>query len=301
MNNFLKYTFFFSLLLGTLGMNAQTKLGAEDIIAPNGKTESSEPEIYIDDIVEKRMINENRVLQYEPIREADIAWQKTIYRVIETREKMNLAFRTPVKPLFEILRDLAMNGDITLFRHDGVAPDYKSPFNAQEVENAFFRTDTVSSIDYDTYEETVKINKSEVYYEDVNRYRIKEIWFFDEEASMLKVRILGVAPVIDRIDPETGIVKYPEVLFWIYYPTARELLSKHRVINDENDIAPMTWADLFESRFFSSYIYKITNVLDKRVQDNYSATDERSGINALLESEQIKAELFNFEHDLWEY
>ena len=298
MNNFLKYTFFFSLLLGTIGMSAQIKVGAEDII-----TESSEPaeDIYVDDIVAKRLITENRVLQYEPIREADIAWQKTIYRVIETREKMNLAFRTPVKPFFEILRDLSMNGDITLFRHDGVAPNYKSPFNAQEVENAFFRTDTVSSIDYDTYEETVKINRSEVYYENVNRYRIKEIWFFDEEASMLKVRILGVAPVIDRIDPETGIVKYPEVLFWIYYPTARELLSKHRVINDNNDIAPMTWADLFESRFFSSYIYKITNVLDKRVQDNYSATDERSGINALLESEQIKAELFNFEHDLWEY
>jgi len=298
MNKFLKYAFFFLFLFGTLGMNAQTKLGAEDII-----TESSEPaeDIYVDDIVAKRLITENRTLQYEPIREADIAWQKTIYRVIETREKMNLAFRTPVKPFFEILRDLAMNGDITLFRHDGVAPDYKSPFNANEVENAFFRTDTIPSIDYDTYEETIKIEKSEVYYEDINRYRIKEIWFFDEEASMLKVRIIGVAPVIDRIDPETGVVKYPEVLFWIYYPTSREFLSKHRVISDENDIAPMTWADLFEARFFSSYIYKITNVLDKRVQDNYSAQDERSGINALLESEQIKAELFNFEHDLWEY
>ncbi len=298
MNKFLKHTFFFMFLIGTFGANAQTKLGAEDII-----TESSEPaeDIYVDDIVAKRLITENRTLQYEPIREADIAWQKTIYRVIETREKMNLAFRTPVKPFFEILRDLAMNGDITLFRHDGVAPDYKSPFNAADVQNAFFRTDTVSSIDYDTYEETVKIEKSEVYYEDINRYRLKEIWFFDEEASMLKVRIIGVAPVIDRVDPETGVVKYPEVLFWIYYPTAREYLSKHRVISDENDIAPMTWADLFESRFFSSYIYKITNVLDKRVQDNYSPTDERAGINALLESEQIKAELFNFEHDLWEY
>ena len=298
MNKILKFAVFSIFLSGTIAMNAQTKLGAEDII-----TESSEPaeDIYVDDIVAKRLITENRVLQYEPIREADIAWQKTIYRVIETREKMNLAFRSPIKPFFGILRDLAMNGDITLFRHDEVAPDYKSPFTASEVEGAFFSTDTSSTIDYDTYEETVAINKSEVYYEDINRYRIKEIWFFDEEASMLKVRIIGVAPVKDNVDPETGIVKYPEVLFWIYYPTAREFLSKHRVINDNNDIAPMTWADLFESRFFSSYIYKITNVLDKRVQDNYSAQDERAGINALLESEQIKAELFNFEHDLWEY
>lgn len=296
MSNFIKSFCFVCAFMGALGLSAQ-KL-AEDIV-----TESSEPaeDIYVDDIVAKRLITENRVLEYEPIREADIAWQKTIYRVIETREKMNLAFRSPVKPFFEILRDLAMNGDIVLFRHDGVAPDYKSPLNASEVEDAFFSVDTVPTIDYETYEETISITKSEVYYEDVNRYRLKEIWFFDEEASQLKVRILGVAPVIDRIDPETGIVKYPEVLFWIYYPTAREYLSKHRVINDENDMAPMTWADLFEARFFASYIYKITNVLDKRVQDNYSVQDERAGINALLESEQIKAELFNFEHDLWEY
>jgi len=296
MNKILKSALFLFALLGTFGMNAQ-KL-AEDVI-----TESSEPaeDIYVDDIVQKRLITENRVLEYEPIREADIAWQKTLYRVIETREKMNLAFRSPVKPFFSILRDLAMNGDIVLFRHDGAKPDYKDPFTAADVENAFYSTDTSSTIDYDTYEETVAINKSEVYFEDVNRYRIKEIWFFDEEASQLKVRIIGVAPVIDRVDPETGIVKYPEVLFWIYYPTAREMLSKHRVLSDENDMAPMTWSDLFEARFFSSYIYKITNVQDKRIQDNYSAQDDRAGINALLESEQIKAELFNFEHDLWEY
>lgn len=296
MNNILKSALFLFVLLGTLGLNAQKT--AEDII-----TESSEPaeDLYVDDIVQKRMITENRVLQYEPIREADIAWQKTIYRVIETREKMNLAFRTPVKPFFEILRELGMNGDIALFKDDAGQPDYKLQLTAAEVENAFFSTDTSVVIDYDTYEESVSITKSELFYEDINRYRVKEIWFFDEEASQLKVRILGIAPVIDRIDAETGVVKYPELLFWTYYPTAREFLSKHRVINDDNDMAPMTWADLFESRFFSSYIFKITNVLDKRVKDDHLTGTDRDGINMLLDSEQIKAELFNFEHDLWEY
>jgi len=296
MNNILKSAFFLLAFLGTIGLNAQ-KL-AEDTM-----TESSEPaeDVYVDDIVQKRLITENRVLPYEPIREADIGWQKTIYRVIETREKMNLAFRTPVKPFFEILRDLGMNGDIVLFKDDAGKPDYKAPMTATEVESAFFKTDTSTVIDYDTYEESVSITKSELFYEDINRYRMKEIWFFDEEASMLKVRILGIAPVLDVVDPETGLVKYPELKFWIYYPTAREYLSKHRVINDANDMAPMTWADLFESRFFASYIYKITNVLDKRVKDNYLDGTDRDGINMLLESEQIKAELFNFEHDLWEY
>ena len=59
----------------------------------------------------------------------------------------------------------------------------------------------------------------------------------------------------------------------------------------------MTWYDLFEKRFFSSYIYKASNVLDLRLKDIYAD----SGIDRLLESQKIKAELFNFEHDLWEY
>ena len=89
----LRSAFLFSFLLVGICMNAQK--GAEEII-----TESSEPaeDIYVDDIVKKRLIVENRVLPYEPVREADIAWQKTIYRIIDTREKMNLPFRYPLKP-----------------------------------------------------------------------------------------------------------------------------------------------------------------------------------------------------------
>ena len=32
--------------------------------------------------------------------------------------------------------------------------------------------------------------------EDVKRFRLKEVWFFDEETSTLQVRILGIAPLI---------------------------------------------------------------------------------------------------------
>ncbi len=293
----LRSAFFLGLLF--VGISVQAQKGAEEII-----TESSEPseDIYVDDIVKKRLIVENKTLPYEPIREADIGWQKTIYRVIDTREKMNLPFRYPLKPFFDILREMGMNGDIVVFKDNAGFPDFSTPLNAEQLEGKFFRIDTSTVTNYDTYEEEIQITKSEVYYEDINRYRVKEVWYFDEEASMLKVRILGVAPVLDRIDPETGVVKYPEILFWAYYPEARVYLSKHRVFNEFNDIAPMTWTDLFENRFFSSYIYKKTNVLDYRVQDYFNSNNpEQDGIDKLLESEKIKMELFNFEHDLWTY
>jgi len=281
------------LLVGCVTfLNAQK--GAEEII-----TESSEPseDMYVDDIVSKRLIVENRVLPYEPIREADLAWQKKIWRTIDTREKLNLPFRYPEKPLFNVFREMIENGDITVFEDES----FQNSLTPEEVEAKLNRVDTVTVFDYDTYEEKIEIAKSEVNWEEVNRFRVKEMWFFDEESSRMKVRILGIAPEKDYFDDVTEEFKYSLPLFWIYYPEAREYMSKHRVFNENNDMAPMTWSDLFESRFFASFIYKSSNVLDLKVKDFFDNESENYGRDVLLESKKIKAELFNFEHDLWTY
>ncbi len=179
-------------------LNAQK--GAEEII-----TESSEPseDMYVDDIVSKRLIVENRVLPYEPIREADLAWQKRVWRVLDTREKMNLPFRYPEKPLFSVFREMVENGDITVFDDE-----FTLPLTAEQVEQSLNRVDTSIIFDYETYEEKVVVTKSEINWEDINRFRVKEMWFFDEESSRLKVRILGIAPERDVFDDDTQEFKY---------------------------------------------------------------------------------------------
>lgn len=270
---------------------AQAQLGDGDF-----PTESSEPEdMYIDDIVRKRLVVENKVLAYEPIRESDIAWQKRVWRVIETREKMNLPFRYPTKPLFTIFTEMIENGDVTVFEDE----KFTEPLTFEDVTAKLSSTDTVTAFNYDTYVEEIKIVKNDINPLDVNKYRLKEIYFFDEESSTMKVRILGIAPIKDDLDDE-GRLKYSRPLFWIYYPEARNYLAKHVVFNDMNDAAPMTWSDLFEKRYFASFIMKRSNVLDYRVSDMYKDYD-RAGIDQLLESQRITNELLNFEHDLWEY
>ena len=69
-------------------------------------TESSEPieGLFLDGIVERTLVEENKILEYEPIREADISWEKRIWRVIDCREKMNLVFKYPVAPFFNIVK-----------------------------------------------------------------------------------------------------------------------------------------------------------------------------------------------------
>ena len=261
-------------------------------------TESTEvdEDIFIDGVVTRTLIQENRVLPWEPIREADIAWEKRIWRVIDTREKMNLPFRYPEKPFVLLLKELAEQGELAVFRDE----KFTEKLTADELQNIFSRPDTITKLDYDTYEQTIEIVTVDINPEDINRFRVKEVWFFDEETSRLRNRILGIAPVKETYDEETGVFKYEKPIFWIYYPKVREAFSKHKVFNDFNDAGPTTWYDLFEQRKFASYIYKISNVNDMRVED-YFENSPNPGIDKLLESQRIKEELFNFEHDLWEY
>jgi len=93
----------------------------------NIKTESSEPDEDrpLDDIVPKRIVKEKQLLSYQPLREADVFWEKRIWRVIDVREKMNLPFAYPERPFFEILMDAAVNGDITVYSVEDDKFSYK--------------------------------------------------------------------------------------------------------------------------------------------------------------------------------
>ncbi len=288
MKSFLGYLVMILTAFTPTGIWAQ----AESII-----TESSEPveDIYLDDVVRKTMIFENRVLPYERLREADVPWEKRIWRILDVREKRNLPFTYPVQPFFTIIADAAKSGEIKVFKDE----NFKDMLTPEEVEGIISHVDTSLVFNPDTYEDEVVITNNPVNPEDIKKYRIKEMWYFDNATSRMQVRILGIAPIQDYYDESTGTFKYATPMFWVYYPEARNMLSRYLVFNDENDAAPGTWADLFEQRRFSSYIFKESNVLDNRLEDMYP--NEEDGVERLMESERIKQELFNWEQDLWTY
>lgn len=246
----------------------------------------------MDDIVGKKLTSETRLLPYDHVREADIFWEKRIWRIIDIREKMNLPFAYPERPFFSILMESAINGEITVYSTED--DKFSSKLTPDEVASMGATIDTVITFDPETYEEQLQVVRNDINPEDVKRFRMKEVWFFDEETSTLQVRILGIAPLIDKND-ENGNFLYEKPMFWVYYPEAREIFSRERVFNAGNDASPMTWENLMEMRFFSSYIFKESNVRDRRIQDYLT------GIDLLLEADKIKQEIFNFEHDLWSY
>ncbi|MEO1434676.1 MAG: gliding motility protein GldN [Bacteroidota bacterium] len=229
-------------------------------------------------------------LPYDHIREADVLWEKRIWRLIDSRELMNKSFSYPDRPLINIFLEAAERGDITLY--NPIDDKFTTPMTYSQLEERISTRDTVPIYSPDTDEMTYKIVTNDLNPDDIIRWRVKEVWLFDEETSTMVVRILGIAPLIQELD-DFGNLKYEVPLFWAYYPHCRQILAREKSFVPGNDKSLFSWEDRFESRYFASLIVKESNVYDRRIQDY------KSGVDRIHESERIKNELFNREQDSW--
>lgn len=246
-----------------------------------------------DGAYDKVSVLENEIIPYDHIREADVFWSKRVWRVIDTREKINLPFKFPKAFFVDIIRNAAIEGQITVYSE--IDDEFTTPLVPEEVAIAGVGTsDTITVLDPVTLEEKTEITNPTFDPQKVNKVRLKEDWIFDEETSTLVVRIIGIAPVLEVYD-ENGEYRGDKVLFWAYYPELRPLLARQEVFNAGNDGVRLSWDDLFEMRFFGSYIIKENNVYDRRIQD-YT-----TGVDALYEADRIKNQILDFEQDLWSY
>ena len=235
--------------------------------------------------------NEFPILEESPIEERDVLWEKKIWREIDIKQKMNHHFAAVANPLISVLFKEALDGKLKLY--SPLDDKFTREMSIEEISCLYSKKETTVVIDPETFEE-----KSVEYFEDFNpndvvRYRIKEVWYFDSKYSRMNVRILGFAPVVSRYD-DAGRLIAEVPIFWIYYPDARNVLAGHSTINEFNESKALSWDDIFKIRYFSSYIVKENNIYDRRIKDY------KEGIHAYYEAEAIHNTLFNYEQDLWE-
>ncbi|MEY3195057.1 MAG: hypothetical protein RIQ78_1154 [Bacteroidota bacterium] len=247
----------------------------------------------LDDITERTVVTNHRSLPYQPIREADILWEKRIWRLVDVREKINQSFSAPESPLFQIIFEAALAGDLPVYSTEN--DRFTKRLAVSDIQRQLYKTDTILTIDVVTGDDKVQVIQNEVSWEDVKRFRIKESWFFDAKTATLQHRILGIAPLLEVRD-ENGDFRLEMPLFWVHYPSARALLAQHKAVtHNDNWANNTTWEDIFEMRYFASTILKENNVQDLRLQDMYS------GLDLVMQAEKIEAELFNREHDVWSW
>lgn len=258
-------------------------------------------------------------IAYPPVRQADVMYYWTIWRIIDLREKVNhpLYFPTETRGTWRSLGQTIFDAiDISNpEKTDDVLPVYSDemctlPYSRDELQSLISQVMTIPEID----EEGEEIGTKELIIQfepkEIINYRVKEVWYFDKQYSTFRVQILEIEPIIEydrptsnssydeEEDPEAVAAnKTQKRLGYIYYNELRPFLAKQEVFNVKNNAARLSFDDLITwKRDFSSLIYKESNVYDRDIQDYIAnSRDQR------IESERITDKLRTFEHDLWEF
>lgn len=257
-----------------------------------------------DNAFDKTALSARTPLTYEHLRWDDALYAEKVWRELDLREKMNQTFRYEAQDdngsqLFvNMLLKAVRSGEVTAFADDR----FTTPITVADIDQLTTGTaDTVPQYDVKEIDKVIGyvVTRSSFDAKSVNKLRLKEEWVFDREASRMFVRILGVALLKTEFIPNTTIERGVSTMFWVYYPDLRPMLAKSEVYNPKNmGQSRLTWEELFESRMFSSYIVKSTidNSSNKNIRNIV-----KDPILALLEGDNIKEKIFNYEQDLWSY
>lgn len=244
-----------------------------------------------------------RVIPYPHLREADVMYKRRIWQEIDLRQKFNHPFYFPLDPiqdrqnLFDVIREaLLVEGSLVAYSAGplGADDEFTFPLSADSIRKILNPVTLVKQ--YDDFGEVIGTiqQSNELSSDKVTRYRIKEDWIWDRQRSERYVRILGIAPMLEDFDIDGNSVGF-RPLFWLYYPECRYVFANSEVYNMFNDAQRRTYEDLFQKRYFSSYIVKEDNSFNRMI------VSYARGLDALAESERIQQELFNLEHDIWHY
>jgi len=239
---------------------------------------------------------------YATLREADVVYEKVIWREIDLRERMNQYLISPKKRLIDVLVDAIKNDELTAYdatptktNVDGSDFSHTTPLTKEQAMSKLADSTLVKKFDANTGAEiSAKMVAGEFNPDSVLKFRIKEIWDFDKQRSVWEPRILGLAPMMKPRIAGAGENDY-QPAFWLYYPEARKILATQNAEMDHNDATGLSFDQVLLKRIFVSYIVKESNDKDERIKD-YA-----QGIDKLYEAERIKKSLMDWELSLWQY
>lgn len=259
-----------------------------------------QPGDYKDGIYDKENSVNRRFIPYTHLREADVTWEKRVWRQIDVREKINQTLYFPVDPVvsrvsfLQLLTKYILSGQIIAFRDE----EFQDPYERAQIrEKLVIIGDSTDQSKFledgsEVIERVAGTIDSTWMFENFGSIDVKEDWFFDKQKSSLEVRILGLGiNASKKGKEELGAFNQ----FYVYFPACRPFFAKHEVFNVKNDSERRTFEDIFWKRQFASTVTKESNVYDRSIID-YS-----KGIDALLESDRVKADIFRLEHDLWQF
>lgn len=260
-----------------------------------------------DNAIDMNSIKDRTPLAYENIREDDAVYRQRVWLELDVHEKMNLPFLYQAtedngnQRFISILLNAIRNDSITPFSADD--DRFTTPITFRDIARLLVGTPKTIQVPDWVNDPTgsKQLTKDSVVTDEfdpdvVQKFWVKEDIIFDKESSRLHFRILGIAPLKTVRLPDSSYTVTP--LFWVYYPDIRPVLAKYSAYNGKNYGARMSWEEIFESRMFASRVVKSTvdNPYDRFIEGYI-----KDPILRLLEGDNIKEKIFNYEQDLWQY
>jgi len=282
----IKYYFnFFLLLFFSVYVNAQTNILNAKKVAQIGQ-----------DNEEQLKSDNDGPIPYGYVDDRDVMWSKVVWEKIDLNQKINLPFYFPIdtlnvspdrRSLFDVLVKGIRQGKIT-----------------EVYEKSFF----ISKLSFDEINSQLKYIRRDDYGEypreiesaDISAYMLKGMWYFDKRQGEMKYRLLGIAPLGKDVKTMGTDAETDEVLplFWVFYPSAREVLHKSKVFNPMNNSNPISYDHLLNARRFSSVITREENIYGNRKISEYI---RGNSLFQLLEANKMKEDIRNREIDMWNY
>ncbi|HUX54999.1 MAG TPA: gliding motility protein GldN [Williamwhitmania sp.] len=286
------------------GLTTMVTVAASSYAQPIQKESLVQDGIYVKETIKERM-----PVPYPSLREADVMWSKRVWRIIDLREKMNLPLYFPTqemqdrKSLIQTLYSAIKKGEVVAYDPD-VDDEFTTPMSFNECETKLGGGMVEAGKNEDG---SPKMQYADPKWADIKEFLIKEEWYFDKKYSRMEVRIIGICPIRvyyktvntgdENADEENTGTLTKVKTFWVYFPEVRKVLANTTVFNDHNDAQRISLDDLFFFRRFESYIVQEGNVYNNRMINTYTL----GGVPNMEESERIRNDIFDTEHDLWEF
>jgi len=236
-------------------------------------------------------------IPYGYINDRDVLWSKVVWEFIDLNQKINLPYYFPIDTTnISLDRRSLFDTLIKGIKQGRIKEAYSDSFFTSKITQKEIDSRLVNIREEDGYKDTFRIQT-----QDVEGYMIKGMWYFDKRQGELKYRLLALAPMgkdvqtlgVSEIDDENLYE-----LFWVFFPSAREVLHVAKVFNPKNAIKSISFDHLLNARRFSAVIVREENIYGNRAISDYV---KGNSLFQLLEANKIKEDIRNKEMDMWNY
>ncbi|MCB2378742.1 gliding motility protein GldN [Hymenobacter sp. BT635] len=261
---------------------------------------------------------------YRPIPNSDIMFRKTIWRAVDLREKQNKPMFSEGKEISRVIMEAVKRGELQAYRNDSLTSTFtptevsgrmsyvEASAGLSEEEKAAGFSEESTDDDWGTPKAKGKKGKTaakpkapaappsyEYRYKDLYQMELKEDMIFDKKRSRMYHDIKTVTLLVPStlssnvsgIETPIGTFKYSDLV-----RVFRANPDKAIWFNSQNDAQHKNLADAFELWLFNSYIVKVSNPNDSRLDEVYGGPQQ-----GVLAAQQAASDLIEYEYNLWSF